>query len=136
MGLIIISLLFYSLFCGTGLYFLINGISESIELIVLGSILIVIASIVLIVFNYWILFQCRIEFERDCLVYHNILVRGTNRFPKSIYSFVGLLKIDNSIDRMVLQRQILSGSSVTTMIPKAECTIVRPVTTYPNGAGG
>lgn len=80
---------------------IINGISESIELIVIGSVLIVIASITIIIFNYWVLFQCRIEFESDCLALYNILVRGVNRFPKTIYSFVDLLMIDNSTDKML-----------------------------------
>ena len=69
-GLIIISLFFYSLFLVTGLYIIVNGLSVNLALVVTGSLIILISAIFIILLDIWSLFLLRVEFEGNILVLH------------------------------------------------------------------
>lgn len=97
--LIISSLVFYSLFIIAGTFLIIYGLLVSVELVILGSTLIVVFAVVFILFDIWLIYQCRIEFKDKNLIVHNFAVRGTVRFPKSIVLLNNLKTIEKIEDK-------------------------------------
>ena len=106
--LIIASIILLSLFIGVGIFLLVCGVSDISELVVLGCLFIVISVAMLILFDIWLLFQCRIEFDKENLVICNFEVRGTVRFPKTIVPLCDLKKIEK-IDNRILKFEYMNG---------------------------
>ena len=69
-GLIVFSLIFYSLFLGTGLYMIVYGLSVNLAIVVTGSLIIIISAIIIMLLDIWFLFLLRVEFEDNILVLH------------------------------------------------------------------